>query len=83
MITANDLKTRGVKAIEESLQESDRVGITVRGKLKYVAVTVEQYDLMREAEIKAAYHEVMKDYKEGRFTIESAEEHVARLWPEE
>ncbi len=83
MITANDLKTRGVKAIEEQLQESDRVGITVRGKLKYVAVTVEQYDLLREAEIKAAYHAVMKDYKEGRYTIETAEEHVARLWPEE
>ena len=83
MITANDLKTRGVKAIEEQLQESDRVGITVRGKLKYVAVTVEQYDLLREAEITASYHAVMKDYKEGRYTIESAEEHVERLWPEE
>jgi len=44
---------------------------------------VEQYDLLREAEIKAAYHAVMKDYKEGRYTIETAEEHVARLWPEE
>ena len=78
MITANDLKTRGVKAIEEQLQDADRVGITVRGKLKYVAVTVEQYDLLREAEITAAYHAVMKDYKEGRYTT-SVEDHFKEL----
>ena len=36
MITANDIKTRGVKTIVEDLKHTDRVGITVRGKFKYV-----------------------------------------------
>ncbi len=83
MITANELKTRGVKAIEEQLKESDRTGITVRGKVKYVAMTVEQYDRLREAEISLAYHEVMKEYKGGDYIAETAEEHIDRLWPEE
>ena len=78
MITANDLKTRGVKAIEEQLQDSDRVGITVRGKLKYVAITVEEYDKLRSAEISLAYQEVMKDIEKGDYTT-SIEEHFEEL----
>ena len=78
MITANYLKTRGVKAIEEQLQDSDRVGITVRGKLKYVAITVEEYDKLRSAEISLAYQEVMKDIEKGDYTT-SIEEHFEEL----
>ena len=78
MITANNLKTRGVKAIEESLQDSDRVGITVRGKLKYVAITVEEYDKLRDAEISLAYQKVMNDVKQGSYTT-SLQDHFKEL----
>ncbi len=43
MITANDIKTRGVKAIEEGLEQDDRLSITVRGQVKYVVLKAEDY----------------------------------------
>lgn len=79
MITANDIKTRGVKAIADALQERDHVPITVRGKVKYVVMQVEDYDEFRTQELDQAYQEVMKDYKEGNFVLESAQEHIQRL----
>ena len=47
MITANELKTQGVKAIEKGLKKNKEVGISVRGKLKYVTMTIEQYEQIR------------------------------------
>lgn len=80
MITANELKTKGIKAIEEQLAQTPEAAITVHGKVKYVAMTVEKYDEMRLAELEVAYLQCKKDIEEGNFTIETAEEHVARLW---
>ena len=79
MITANDLKTRGIKAIEENLNGHNEVGITVHGRVKYIAMTVEQYDQMRAAELDAAYAQVMNDIDQGKYTIETVDEHIARL----
>ena len=83
MITANDLKVRGVKAIEEALEKGFEAPISVRGKVKYVAITVEQYDEMRTAEINMAYEKVKKDIENGDYVIESVEDHMKRLWPSE
>ncbi len=82
MITANELKIRGIKAIEDQLKDQPEVAITVRGKVKYVAMTVEQYEIMREAELVSAYQQCLEDIKAGRYTIESAEEHIGRVWKE-
>lgn len=79
MLTANDIKTRGVKAIEEALEKRERVPITVRGKVKYVVMQVEDYDEMRTRELEAAYQEVMADYQKGNYIKETAEEHVKRV----
>ena len=80
MITANDIKTRGVKAIEEALKKRDRVPITVRGKVKYVVMEVEDYDEMRANELELAYQAVMKDYENGDYTT-SIEEHLKKDLP--
>ncbi|HAK78008.1 MAG TPA: prevent-host-death protein [Runella sp.] len=80
MIAANDLKLRGVKAIEEELQNFDEVGITVRGKVKYVIMKVEKFDELREYELTHALAEAQKDIEEGRYVIETAEQHINRLW---
>jgi len=80
MITANELKVRGVKAIAEELEERDQVGISVRGKVKYVVMSVEEFDKKRAAELDLALLEVKEDLKNGDFVIETAEEHVNRLW---
>ncbi len=80
MLTANDIKIRGVKAIEEEMEKYDEVGITVRGKVKYVVVPVEKYDELREWELDRAIAEAREDIEEGRFTKETVEEHLNRLW---
>lgn len=80
MIAANDLKVRGVKAIEEEMEHFDEVGITVRGKVKYVVMKVEKFDELREYELDKALAEARQDIKEVRFVIETLEEHIKRLW---
>jgi len=80
MITANEIKTRGVKVIEEQLEHADRVGITVRGKVKYVVMPVESYDAIHEMELDKALAETREDIKNGDYVIETAEEHLKRLW---
>ena len=80
MITANELKTKGIKAIEEQLAQTPEAAITVHGKVKYVAMTVEQFDKMRMAELEVAYMLCKKDIEEGNYTVETAEEHIKRLW---
>jgi len=79
MITANDIKVRGVKAIEEGLKKDDRLSITVRGEVRYVVLTAEDYDQLRLAELEVAYLAVMKDIENGDFVVETADEHINRL----
>jgi hypothetical protein len=40
-ITANDLKVKGITAIDELVSVNDGVIITVRGKEKYVVISSE------------------------------------------
>lgn len=80
MITANDIKTRGVKAIEEAMEQDDRQEITVRGQVKYVVLKAEDYEALRMAEMEIAYQQAEKDIKEGLYTFETAEAHMERLW---
>ncbi len=78
MITANELKTKGIKAIEEQLAQSSEAAITVHGKVKYVIMTVEQFDKMRLAELEVAYMLCKKDIEDGNYTT-SLEDHFDEL----
>ncbi len=49
-ITANDLKTKGIPVIENGLNEHDEIVITVRGKPRYVVVTLERYHHLRDCQ---------------------------------
>jgi len=60
-IPANELKTRGVTAIEQALAENTEAIVSVRGKDKYVVVSFEQYSHLRTCELEAAIHETRKD----------------------
>jgi len=80
MLAANDLKVRGVKAIEEEMEHFDEVGITERGKVKHVVMKVEKFDELREYELDKALAEARQDIKEGRFVIKTLNEHIKRLW---
>ena len=78
-ITANDLKTKGVAAIEASLEGQTEVVVSVRGKDKYVVMDLAQYHYLRECELEAALAESRANLAEGKFVKESAEAHLARL----
>ncbi len=80
MITANDIKTKGLKAIEEGLSKDDRLSVSVRGKVKYVILKADDYDQLRLAELEIAYKETKVDIEKGRFKIESVDQHMERLW---
>jgi len=79
VITANEVKTRGVSLFDELLKKFDELVISVRGKKKYVVVDIERYNEMRKAELEKAYNEVMKDYENGDYEIVSAKEHIDNL----
>jgi len=78
-ITANDLKTKGITAIDELVPGNDGVIITVRGKEKYVVLSMDEYNQLRELELDAAIQETRKDIAEGRFHSGSIEEHMKRI----
>ena len=78
-LTANDLKTKGVAAIEAILAERSEAIVSVRGKERFVVMDIAQYHYLRECELEAALAETRADLAAGRFVQESPVEHVARL----
>lgn len=78
-ISANDLKTKGVAAIEAMLAEHSEAIVSVRGKDRFVVMDIAQYNYLRECELEAALAETRADVAAGRSIQESAEAHVARL----
>ncbi len=79
VLTANDLKTKGVSDIERLLQDAQEVVISVRGKPRYVVMDIAHYDFLRECEIMAAWAQTHADLAAGRYRRESADEHIARI----
>lgn len=78
-LTANDLKTRGITAIEESLAHGPEAVISVRGKDRFVVMEIAQYHYLRECELDAALAQSRADEAAGQYVIESAEAHMKRL----
>ncbi len=79
-ITANDLKTRGIAAIEALLVDGrTEAVVSVRGADRYVVMDLAHYQHLRECELEAALAESRADIAAGRFVVESADQHVARL----
>lgn len=78
-ITANDLKTRGVAAIEASLADAPEAVVSVRGTERYVVMDLAHYRYLRECELEAALSQSRADLAAGRYVKESAGAHVARV----
>ncbi len=78
-LTANDLKTKGIAAIETVLASSPEAMISVRGSERFVVMGVERYHYLRECELEAALAQSQADLAAGRFVVESAAEHVNRI----
>ena len=78
-ITAGDIKKRGVSAFSDVLSRDGEAVITVHGKGRYVVMTMEKYGELREAELARAVRESRADYKAGRVTDRSVDDHMRRL----
>ncbi|MGR9088129.1 MAG: type II toxin-antitoxin system Phd/YefM family antitoxin [Gammaproteobacteria bacterium] len=75
MITANDLKTKGISCPEETLANRPEAVITVRGKECYVVMKIEHYRALREMELEAALYETRQDMAAGRFSKNIVDQH--------
>ncbi len=78
-ISANDLKTKGIAAIERALSQAPEAIVSVRGKDKFVVMDMAQYHYLRECELDAALAQTRADMAAGRIVQESPEAHLARL----
>ena len=79
IISAGELKRRGVSAFSPALAEDDEVMITVRGKCQYVVMKAAHYAKLREAELDHALHEAKTDYAAGRIADDSVAGHLNRI----
>lgn len=79
VISANELKTRGISIVESQLEESDEAIITVRGKEKYVIMDVEKYNKIREYELEIALLEARSAVANGSVISESVDDHMKRV----
>jgi len=75
-VTANELKTRGISAVEDLLETEEEVIISVRGVDKYVVMGLEKYARFRESELDMAVKEARADYEAGRSTTQSVDDHM-------
>jgi len=78
-LTANDLKVRGIAAIEDALSHQTEATISVRGTQRFVVMEMAQYHYLRECELEAAVVQSRSDLAAGRSTQETAEAHMRRL----
>ncbi len=78
-ITANDLKTKGITAIEDITGSGYEAVITVRGKQKYVVMTVDEYNKLREYELAGAIVEARNDIKAGKVKRGKIDDHMKRI----
>ena len=78
-LTANELRTRGVSAVEEGLKHCDDLAISVRGEHRFVVMEMERYNHLRELELAAAVDEAKAGYAAGHYITETVAEHMQRV----
>lgn len=82
IISANEVKTKGVSFFGKMLEKADELVINVRGKNKYVVLDIERYNEFRQNELDLAHMKVMQDIKDGRYKVQTAAEHTKELLDE-
>ena len=78
-ITANELKIKGVSILDQITSVQNEAIITVRGKSKYVVLSLEEYNYLRECELEAALVESRNDIKNRNYITGSVEDHMSRI----
>ncbi len=78
-VTANELKTKGISAVESRLKVDEEVIISVRGKDRYVVMNLDKYAQLREYELTVALQEARADLDAGRTITEGVADHVQHV----
>lgn len=78
-ISANDLKTKEVAAIDQALECRSQAAVTVGGEVNYVVMNKERYQYLCECELEAALAESEADLTAGRFVKETVAQHLDRV----
>lgn len=81
-LSAAEFKRRGVSALIPALSQDGEAIITVHGKSRYVVMTLEKYDSLRESELAQAVRETRADYKAGRIADTTIKGHIQRIQDE-
>jgi hypothetical protein len=78
-LTANELKIKGVSAINNDLLKNQEIVVSVHGKNKYILMDMDRYNYLRECELTAAVAESLKEYQSGDYISESVDDHIRRI----
>ena len=78
-ISANELKTKGISAIEKGIEGTGEAIITVRGRQRYVVMDMGHYNYLRERELEAALQQAKAEVAAGDFITESVDDHIRRV----
>jgi len=79
VVTASDLKAKGVSAVEAVLLEDEEVIISVRGRKTYVVMDLHKYAKFREYELEIALLEARADIEAGRYFDSSVNDHMQQI----
>lgn len=79
LITAQELKTKGMSALNERAKKFSETFITIRGEKSFAVLTMDQYSYLRECELDAALKESEADLAKGKFKVKSVEAHIKDL----
>jgi len=84
-INANDLKRNGIAGIERAMSDGhdNSVMVDVRGKAKYVILSVDEFNQYREYQLEQAISEAELCVSKGEFTTIKDVENYALALEEE
>ncbi|MFH1824267.1 MAG: type II toxin-antitoxin system prevent-host-death family antitoxin [Candidatus Firestonebacteria bacterium] len=79
LITANELKNKGISVINKVISDETEVLVTVKGKTEYAILPIKTYNHLRECELEVALLESRNNIKNGKYIEESVEKHIKKI----
>ncbi len=79
IVTAQELKTKGMSALNERAKKFTETFITIHGEKSFAVLTMDQYHYLRECELEAALKESEADLLNGKFKVKTVEGHIKDL----
>ena len=83
MVTANELKTKGIQAIEKEISNNGQAIITHRGKSKYVVIDINTFDDYLAYKLDLDYQKALKEIEADNYkelsNIDDISKHIDSL----